>query len=125
MLPSAQKGDARVEYRGHPGALTQDLAELGPTAEAVKETLRRNGYEGPDATANLGAYLAGRGWHKVGLEPIGDSGWLCAVGFTAAGEKVSTDLPEPVLAYVNVKEGFCDPGLAASYNLSVPPSKDS
>jgi len=87
--PYGTGGDSQAALRGH-------LFDLGFTAEDVRASLAAAGYSGPDPERNLIAYLTDLGWREVGLEPLGDTGWLCVTAATPAGDKVATDLPEPV-----------------------------
>ncbi len=97
----------------HEAALRDHLHRLGPEPDAVQATLAGLSLDGADPEANVRAYLARQGWRGVALEALGDTGWLYVAATAADDSRVTTDLPEPVLAYVNAREGYFDPELTA------------
>lgn len=96
----------------HPGdRLRRDLEKLGDTRERVRAALRAAGLEGEPPAEAVRRFLQAGGWREATVEPLGDSGWLCARGRSDAGEEAAADLPEPVVAYVNDREHYPDPEL--------------
>lgn len=102
MGPSMSSGDR----------LRRDLERLGADRQAVREALRAAGLEREPPADAVRRYLETAGWRDPVIEPLGDSGWLCARARTDADEAAGADLPDAVVAYVNARERYPDPELA-------------